>query len=233
MKKVKTGKIALLSLMIFALTAAPFANSHTVTATSGTQSPPLPSSELKYDSHLQETAEAGYFVLRSDGAQAVCHDALPEEIQLYNRRDPSQELHILNADPRSQIQPQATDGLTIILRGTEQLEANAAAKAAFVQAANTWQSLIKSPISIVIDIDFGTKRFGESYPQGVIGATRSQSVGNASIYADTRQRLINSAKSQEESNIYNALPQGTVPTELGSTSGISAPSSVFRSLGLL
>jgi hypothetical protein len=233
MKEIKTGKIALLSLMIFSLVIAPFANPHTVKATSGTQTPNQFPPELKYDHHLQETAEAGYFVLRSDGTQVICHDALPEEIQLYNRRDPNQQLHILNADDRSQIQPQATDGLTIILRGTAQLEANAAAKAAFVQAANAWQSLIKSPISVIIDIDFGTTRFGENYPQGVIGATRSQSVGSATIYADTRQRLINSAKSQEETNIYNALPQGTVPTELGSTSGLTAPSSVFRSLGLL
>jgi hypothetical protein len=233
MKEVKTGKIALLSLMICSMILAPFANPHTVTAKSNTQTPSRFSPELKYDHHLQEIAETGYFVLRSEGAQVVCHDALPEEIQLYNRHDPNQQLHILNADDRSQIQPQAADGLTIMLRGTAQLEANAPAKAAFIQAANTWQTLVKSPITIFIDIDFGTTRFGEAYPEGVIGATRTQSVGSATIYADARQGLINSAKSQQETNIYNALPQGSVPTELGSTTGITAPTSVFRSIGLL
>jgi hypothetical protein len=227
------SKTILLGLLIFCLTLAPVPHHQAAAIGAGQPTPYQDFGERLYDHHLQETTEAGTFVLRSEGTQAACHDAPLEEVHLYNRRDPNQELHILKADNRSSIEPQATDGLSITLRATSQLEANAAAKAAFLRAANTWKALIKSPISIFIDVDFGPTRFGQAYPQGVIGATGTQSVGSASLYSDTRQGLLNSAKSPQETAIYNSLPQGSVPTELGSTTGISAPSSVFRAIGVL
>src|SRR5690242_2675534 len=121
MNKLKLGKLALLSLMILCLVLAPLANPLAATHNIGLQNPNRGSAEQPYDRHLQETADAGYFVLRSEGTQAACHDALPEEVKLYNQRDPNQELHILKTEEGASIQPQASDGLTLTLRTTAQL----------------------------------------------------------------------------------------------------------------
>jgi hypothetical protein len=232
MTKLQKLHLAFSALLSCCLVFAPFANPHLASANSGSQNSNQIHSEPIYHHHLQEAADSGYFVLRSEGEQIACQDALPDEVSFYNQRDPDEELRILQSEASS-IQAQAANGLTIILRATSQLDANTPAKAAFVRAADAWQTLIKSPITIYIDVDFGPTRFGQAYSQGVIGATGTQSVGSATLYSDTRQRLVNSAQSQPEINIYNSLPQGSMPTELGSTTGVVAPTSVFRSLGLL
>jgi hypothetical protein len=232
MTKLKKVHLAFSALLSCWLVFTPFANPHLASANSSSQNLKQIHPEPKYHHHLQEAADSGYFVLRSEGEQIACQDALPEEVSFYNQRDPNEELHILKSEASS-IQPQAANGLTIILRATSQLDANTLAKAAFVRAADAWQTLIKSPITIYIDVDFGPTNFGQTYQQSAMGVTRTQSVGGSTVYSDTRQRLVNSAQNQQESNLYNALPQGSVPTELGSTTGVVAPTSVFRSLGLL
>ena len=47
-------------------------------------------------------------------------------------------------------------GLTLTLRATDQLEANPEAKAAFLKAADIWMSKIGTPVTVIIDVDFGT-----------------------------------------------------------------------------
>lgn len=67
----------------------------------------------------------------------------------------------------------AATGLDIILRGTAQLDGLPAAKQAFINAAATWEARLKNPVTIVMDVDYGTTRFGTAYGTGVLGSTSS------------------------------------------------------------
>ncbi len=52
-------------------------------------------------------------------------------------------------------------GLRIVLHGTTQLDQNQTAKNAFIAAANRWEAIVATPITVVIDVDFGPTFFGE------------------------------------------------------------------------
>jgi hypothetical protein len=124
--------------------------------------------------------------------------------------------------------------LHIILRGTQQLESFPEAKSAFIRAAQTWESLIATSITVIIDVDFGPTRFGNPFPSGVLGSTSTQSVGADQLFSDVRSSLAQRAHNPRETQLYNALPQqSTVPTDIGNTSAIFSPSAVFRALGIL
>lgn len=174
--------------------------------------------------------DAGIFILRRNGNEVACDEATPLEAQALSGRDANVQLHVL-ADEA--VLPQAADGLTVTLRGTQQLENNPLAKAAFMRAAATWSGLIKSPITIIIDVDFGTTFFGEDFDEDVLGATDTQQVGAANLYADLRQGFLDFATSAAETTLYNSLPQGSVPTDSGNATGVSAPTAVFRALDFL
>ena len=51
--------------------------------------------------------------------------------------------------------------------------ANPTAKAAFTAAAAKWEALIQNPITVVIDVDFGTTHFGEPF-----GSTQTYSASH-------------------------------------------------------
>src|SRR5262249_36560116 len=121
----------------------------------------------------------------------------------------------------------------IVLMGTPQLDGFPQAKAAFVRAAANWEAIIGTPITIVINVDFGPTRFGTPFPQGVIGSTSSQTILNTSLYPSIRDKLNMFASGPQHSSIDAMLPQGSVPPDLGSLTAISAPSSLLRALGFL
>jgi hypothetical protein len=229
MKKPFVGKLALLLLITLSLVWAPLSRKPAVVHAA--QSSHKIYDEGFHQAEMRPFANGGKFILRRDGDQTVCHDATLAEAQSAFQRSPNEPLHVLNSE--SEIQTQAADGLTITLRGTAQLEANPAAKAAFQRAAAIWQSIIKSPITMVIDVDFGTNRFGTPYESGVLGATNSQEVGSSTIYSTVRTRLLASSASTTETSLYTALPTGTLPTDIGNSSYMIAPTSVFRALGIL
>jgi len=96
-------------------------------------------------------------------------------------------------------------GLRIVLHGTTQLEQNQTAKNAFIVAANRWEAIVATPITVVIDVDFGTTFFGQAYSSpNILGQTTVSSL--AGPFSDLRQRLINHASSNAEAELYNALP---------------------------
>jgi len=113
-------------------------------------------------------------------------------------------------DPTTGLALFPSAGLRIVLHGTTQLEQNQQAKNAFIVAANRWEALIATPITVVIDVDFGPTFFGQPYGDpDILGATAtSSSVGP---YSDLRQRLINGASTPAETELYNALPATQVP----------------------
>jgi len=170
----------------------------------------------------------GFVLIQGDDGGYTCREATPEELLWMKQRDPNIPLRVITPLRASQQQT----GLRIILRSTPQLDGFPQAKAAFLRAAQTWERLIQTPITVVIDVDFGPTRFGRPYPPRVIGSTNPQEIGG-SVYPDVRSRLLSGASSSSETTVYTALPQGQVPTDLGTTTTVFAPSAVFRALGLI
>lgn len=168
--------------------------------------------------------------------QTVCRQATVDEARAMSIAGP-QELHQINHlktddGAANQIQS-ATAGLTIILRATAQLDANPTAKQAFVAAAAKWETLIKDPITINIDVDFGTTFFGMPFPGSTtLGQTQSQLLYSPGNYTEIRQRLNNHATGSE-GTLYAALPGSSVPTDMGSVNTVLLASPLLRALGLL
>lgn len=96
-------------------------------------------------------------------------------------------------------------GLDIILRATPQLEANATAVAAFEAAAERWESIVKSPVTMILDVDYGPLRFGTPYAANVLGST---STPRFQLTTTTIRQYADSLKSRNPglANIYDAIP---------------------------
>ncbi|MBI3421839.1 MAG: hypothetical protein HY011_02775 [Acidobacteria bacterium] len=127
-------------------------------------------------------------------------------------------------------------GLKITLRGTTQLDGFPQAKAAFQRAAAKWEAIIRTPITIILDVDFGTTFFGTPYPDPrILGQTGTQTLSNASTdaYAGLRESLLDVSASGQQTAVYNALPATTLPTDLGPATGGSGSSANLRALGIL
>ena len=170
---------------------------------------------------------------RADGAVA-CRQASDDEATALKRRD-SQSLHVISSGRQTRSTNLSTEsvGLQIVLRATSQLENFPAAKAAFLNAAAMWESLINTPITVVVDVDFGPTWFGERYDDDVLGQTDSQVLGDNSIYSQVRDSLVGLAVSDERVGVYSQLPVSSVPTDIGSTSYVLAPSALWRALGFI
>jgi hypothetical protein len=127
------------------------------------------------------------------------------------------------------LEPKATEsGLTIILRGTAQLERYPDAKAAFIRAADAWELAISTSRTLYIDVDFGPTDFGSPFDDGVLGETDPDLY--VGTYSSLRATLIDRFPSDSE---IHALPATALPTDLGLTTSIVVPSAVFRVLDLL
>ncbi|MFY9575029.1 MAG: NF038122 family metalloprotease [Blastocatellia bacterium] len=176
------------------------------------------------------TAAPGTFcsVSYQTGGSAGCRSPLPEESATVANRDLSPELTVINAPSL-----QAQSGLQITLRATAQLELNPEAKAAFLRAAGVWMSRIATPTSVVIDVDYGPTWFGEPFPEGVIGISNPQMLIGFGQYFGVLGQLMDSAADADELSLYNALPQEPVPTDIGPTEDVLAPSALYRTLGFI
>ncbi len=125
-------------------------------------------------------------------------------------------------------------GLKITLRGTQQLETFPAAKQAFLRAAAKWEAIIQTPITIIIDVDFGPTFFGQTYPSAdIIGATADQQLLVSNQYAAVRSVLISKSADARQVQVFSALPASSLPTDLGTTQTVGAETPVLRALGAL
>jgi hypothetical protein len=157
-----------------------------------------------------------------------CRDADGEEaMRLAMPRD-RRGLRLISSPQINQ-----TNGLKIILRATEQLESNPAAKAAFLRAAAMWESVIQSPITVVIDVDFGPTFFGQSFPDGAVGLTNPQLLFAEPVYPSLHGRLLDLANTKKKHDLYLNLPDLIVKTDQGATQAIVAPSAMFRVWGFI
>lgn len=144
------------------------------------------------------------------------------------------ELQVIRRTDLEGVQRQKTSGLTIVLRSTSQLDSYPQAKEAFIKAAAKWESLIASPITIIIDVDFGATRFGIPFPQGVVGATQPQLLGGGELYEFVRTALIDRHDVNErQRSIFNRLPDVLLPTDSGATSAMLGTSANFRAMGII
>lgn len=174
--------------------------------------------------------ETGCFVYYENNGEAACHPATEEEARILTERDQTLPLKAITTEGEFL---RAAGMMNIILRGTPQLDGFPQAKNAFLRAAAQWSALVRADITVVIDVDFGPTRFGVPFSQGVLGSADSQQLGSADGYRDARAALIASAGGADELALYNALPQESVPTDLGNTSRLFAPSAALRALGLI
>jgi hypothetical protein len=185
-------------------------------------------------------ARRQFTVYRNPEGETVCREATPAEIAQRERVDPEglglrkiNHLEIPDGKSSTSQSPAATN-LIIVLRATQQLQQNAAATAAFNRAAQNWESLIMSPVTIYIDVDFGTTNFGQTWPTGVLGATSAP--GSSYPYQSVRANLIAEATGEGNATkqaIFNALPSNSVPTDLGDASATDVSDSSARAIGLL
>lgn len=172
-----------------------------------------------------------FVVYLDERGEIVCRKATETERQQINQRAAGGETRVIypgaplreqmrdgattwTPDYASNLSLQASAGLHIVLHGTAQLDQNPTAKNAFIVAANRWEALISTPITVVIDVDFGSTFFGQPYPDSsILGATGLDTMEGP--YPDLRQRLINGASTAPEQQLYNALPASSVPVEFG------------------
>ena len=171
--------------------------------------------------------DAREFVLREAGGNLVCSESTTVRLARPVRAVEVHPINHLDSDRSAEAKRSA---LTIQLRGTAQLDAFPLAKAAFIRAAALWESLVQSPITVIVDVDFGVNRFGVPFPANVLGSTSSDSRLSATGYPSLRSALISSFPS---SPVYQALPTVSVPTDLGPVASITTPSSTYRVVGLL
>jgi hypothetical protein len=155
----------------------------------------------------------------------ICRTASPEELRAFERMDVP--VHVIYPEPG---RVRISAGLQITLLATDQLEANPTAKAAFVRAAQFWESKITNTVSVNIKVDFGTTRFGTPYPSpNILGS--ASGVSYFVNYPAARSALVSRADNAAETALYNQLPSGTVPTDIGSASRVLGTVVQLRTLG--
>jgi len=116
-------------------------------------------------------------------------------------------------------------GLKIILRATDQLMKNPDAVLAFRRAAARWERVITTPITTVIDVDYGIQGFGVFFPPEVLGSSwptgyyaQLDDLGYA-LVPDIVQHLKDVKPSDPQLNaLYDAIPfptHSTLQTDFG------------------
>src|SRR6266404_1800546 len=189
-----------------------------------------------------------HFVLYQNPAgEVACRAATPAEASELDKGDTSpkglQQINHLQSDRYAHRTTKANGAalsatnLTIILRATAQLDGNTAAKNAFIRAAQNWETIILSPITIYIDVDVGTTNsFDNNKPWGtnVLGSTST--TGQSYPYQSVRANLIAEANGEGNATkqaIFNSLPSTNVPTDLGNSSTTDVIDTNARAIGLL
>ena len=109
----------------------------------------------------------------------------------------------------------------ILIRATDQLLARPTALLSFRRAAARWERIIQSPVTTVIDLDYGPERFGTPYGPNILGSTNSAqgfagAAGPTEVVAAIRARTTDPATLA----LLDAIPRPT-PTTLGATVNLS------------
>jgi uncharacterized protein (TIGR03437 family) len=177
----------------------------------------------------ENDAGDGSYVIVNTKDGIVCRQMTVLESQQLKMSEARTGLEVISGD---RLNSQQQQGLKIMLRATSQLDQFPTAKEVFLRAAAKWESIIQSPITVVIDVDFGPTIFGTPFPSpSIIGGTDPQRLTGTNLYNGLRTSLLIQSSSSRQSDILNTLPVGNLPTDLGPTGNISSSSSVLRALG--
>ncbi len=153
-----------------------------------------------------------------------CEEGKNENLMLNNSASVN-KLHILPSlnDQRS------FNGLKIILRATDQLMQYPDVVLAFKIAAARWERVITTPVTTVLDVDYGPTRFGAAFGAGVLGATSTttyyalKATNTNALVPDIVQHLKDlKPRNVQLNDIYNAIPiptPSTVKANLGRSIG--------------
>ncbi|MCK9426702.1 MAG: NF038122 family metalloprotease [Ignavibacteriaceae bacterium] len=171
----------------------------------------------KYKRFEKETV----FINKVDKNGAVNCDEVVNDQTTLNSSIEQPKLHIL---------PSLNDaaslrGVKIILRATDQLMENPDAILAFRRAAARWERVITTPMTTVLDVDYGPTRFGVAFSAGVLGSTSTtayyamKAANTNALVPDFVQRFKDLKPGNIQlNNLYNAIPNptpSTVPANLG------------------
>lgn len=180
------------------------------------------------------------FIIENVNGVASCRHATHEEVPLTipHREEidiPAQQLRLKDAPNQLQAAGEnATTGLTIDRDPLSQLSNDpnsATVLAAIDRAIAVWTSRIKSPVTIQLFVDYGNNfPNGDPFPNGVLASTSSRRT--LIDYQGARINLLASASSAAETTLYNRLPTGFVPTDVGNGGIVSVSRSVALALGI-
>src|SRR5437868_5081526 len=187
---------------------------------------------LAHDSSDTSTENQVFLLYRGADGDIACREASAAErsqLEVARPQGLRQINHINEAKPSGPGAESLPAHLTIILRATTNLQANAPAQAAFVRAATNWENLISSPVTIYIDVDYGPNNFGQAWPPNVLGSTSSPPSALA-IYGAMRNSLIANSSSSTKSAAYAALPPSALPTDRGSVKTVPIAHALARSI---
>src|SRR5688572_20001700 len=103
-----------------------------------------------------------FLIYKAEDGDTTCREANfaeRRELELINPKNLRQVNHLGDNLRIASDTEDAVGDLTIILRATANLDSNPEAKAAFIRAADAWEAVIHSPVTIYLDADFGPDNF--------------------------------------------------------------------------
>ena len=169
----------------------------------------------KYKRFEKETV----FINKLDKNGAVYCEEVDKESTALDKTVSAGNLHILPSLNNEDARP-----FKIILRATDQLMQYPDAILAFRRAAARWERVITTPITTVLDVDYGLTRFGIAFPANVLGSTSAtvfyalKAPNTNALVPDIVQRLKDLKPGNLQLNdLYNAIPiptPSTVPANL-------------------
>jgi hypothetical protein len=170
--------------------------------------------QISHDGHTHDvTVDLVEFVKIMDPDGTIrCVEVLrsQEDFVTFESRNQRSDMHIIaqtvgRRDKTGKLL-KSQSGLDIILRGTDQLNSNPQAVAAFAAAAARWEERLMNPVTVTIDVDYGPTRFGEPWSSpNVLGSTSSAVFNlNSTQWRNFANALI--AQNPQYRYIYNNIP---------------------------
>lgn len=160
------------------------------------------------------------FINKIDESGAIFCKEVIKDVSLFNQASPKINLHIL---PPLNDQ-QTSTGLKIILRATDQLMQYPEVVYAFRRAAARWERIILTPITTVLDVDFGPTWFDTGFGENVLGGTSPATYyaikpdnTNATVQYVVQKLIDLKPENPQLKNLYSAIPiptPSTVPSNL-------------------
>ena len=166
-----------------------------------------------HDGHTAaDHAEGTTFVLRAaPNGDLVCALATETEVEALNRSAAAPNLTVFGSTNTER----EITGMRILLRGTDQILEFPAALLAFRRAAARWERAIATPVTTVIDVDFGLERFnGGPFPDNVLASATTAERTFPGIGPDeiVAALLAQNGDDPQLEALYNGIPLPTPST---------------------